>query len=125
MTSYVDEITRKFNQSLEEVNEARKQVLHKQEIYPFVMQLLNESDKGNKLYPFLMRLLEENKELVTRLVHCQEAYEQEEKQATKYSGYNTEKFIENLRLKEKIKELEKENEALKTKTARAAKRKSK
>jgi len=59
---------------LGENKEARNQVLHKQELYPFVMRLLGEADKGNELYPFLMRVLEENKELVRRLSDCQEAY---------------------------------------------------
>lgn len=105
--------------------EARNQVLHKQELYPFVMHLLKESNEGNELYPFLMRVLEENKELIARLAQCEQSYKQKEREAEEYYvrygayGYECDK------LGVEIEKLKKENEALKAKIAKAAKRKSK
>lgn len=108
-----------------ENKEARNQVLHKQELYPFVMHLLKESNKGNELYQFLMRVLEENKELIARLAQCEQSYKQKEREAEEYYvrcgayGYECDKLgIE-------IEKLKKETEALKAKASKAKKGKLK
>lgn len=107
---------------LSENQEARNQVLHKQELYPFVMRLLNEADKGNELYPFLVRVLEENKELVRRLSDCQKAYGIMEIREVDNRRRTNELYAEREKLEAANNFLKKENEALK---AKAAKRKPK
>lgn len=110
---------------LNENKEARSQVLHKHELYPFVMRLLNESDKGNELYPFLVRVLEENKELVRRLSDCQKSYGIMEIREVDNRRRTNELYAEREKLEAASSFLKKENEAMKTKIAKAAKRKSK
>lgn len=110
---------------LNDNREARNQLLHKQELYPFVMRLLNEADKGNELYPFLVRVLEENKELVRRLFDCQKAYGIMEIREVDNRRRTNELYAEREKLEAANNFLKKENEALKAKAARAAKRKSK
>lgn len=110
---------------LSENQEARNQVLHKQELYPFVMHLLNELPTENALYPFVMRVLEENKELVVRLAQCDQSYKQEERQSSMYYGLYREHGSQCNTMEIEIKKLKKENEALKTKIAKAKRGKSK
>lgn len=110
---------------LSENQEARNQVLHKQELYPFVMHLLNERSTKNTLYPFVMRVLEENKELVARLAQCEQSYKEEERKSSMYYGLYGKYGYECDKLGIEIQKLKKENEALKAKIARAAKRKPK
>lgn len=107
---------------LNDNREARNQLLHKQELYPFVMRLLNEADKGNELYPFLVRVLEENKELVRRLFDCQKAYGIMEIREVDNRRRTNELYAEREKLEAANNFLKKENEALK---AKAAKRKPK
>ena len=110
---------------LNDNREARNQLLHKQELYPFVMRLLNESDKGNELYPFLVRVLEENKELVRRLSDCQKAYGIMEIREVDNRRRTNELYAERKRLEAANNFLKKENEAMKAKAAKAEKRKTK
>ena len=107
---------------LNDNREARNQLLHKQELYPFVMRLLNEADKGNELYPFLVRVLEENKELVRRLSDCQKAYGIMEIREVDNRRRTNELYAEREKLEAANNFLKKENETLK---AKAAKRKPK
>ncbi len=110
---------------LSENQESRNQVLHKQELYPFVMHLLSEHSTKNTLYPFVMSVLEENKELVARLAQCEQSYKQQEREAAKYSELYARDVSKCATLGIQIDKLKKENETLKTKIARASKRKSK
>lgn len=110
---------------LNDNREARNQLLHKQELYPFVMRLLNESDKGNELYPFLVRVLEENKELVRRLSDCQKAYGIMEIMEVDNRRRTNELYAEREKLEAANNFLKKENEALKAKAAKAKKGKTK
>lgn len=110
---------------LNDNQKARNELLHKQELYPFVMRLLNESDKGNELYPFLVRVLEENKELVRRLSDCQKAYGIMEIREVDNRRRTNELYAERERLESANNLLKRENEALKAKAAKSAKRKPK
>ena len=110
---------------LNDNQKARNELLHKQELYPFVMRLLNESDKGNELYPFLVRVLEENKELVRRLSDCQKAYGIMEIREVDNRRRTNDLYAERERLEAANNFLKKENEAMKAKAAKAAKRKTK
>ena len=110
---------------LNDNQKARNELLHKQELYPFVMRLLNESDKGNELYPFLVRVLDENKELVRRLSDCQKAYGIMEIREVDNRRRANELYAEREKLEAANNFLKKENEALKAKAAKAAKRKPK
>ena len=104
---------------LGENKEAHNQVLHKREIYPFVMHLLSEHSTENTLYPFVMRVLEENKELIARLGRCEQSYEKEKREAAEYSELYAiyaskcaELEIEIKRLKDENKETRERNEIL-------------
>lgn len=110
---------------LNDNQKARNELLHKQELYPFVMRLLNESDKGNELYPFLVRVLEENKELVRRLSDCQKAYGIMEIREVDNRRRTNELYAEREKLEAANNLLKKENEALKVKAAKAKKGKLK
>jgi hypothetical protein len=110
---------------LNDNQKARNELLHKQELYPFVMRLLNESDKGNELYPFLVRVLEENKELVRRLSDCQKAYGIMEIREVDNRRRTNELYAEREKLEAANNFLKKENEALKAKAAKAKKGKTK
>ena len=99
---------------LNDNQKARNELLHKQELYPFVMRLLNESDKGNELYPFLVRILEENKELVRRLFDCQKAYGIMEIREVDNRRRTNELYAERGALEVKNNALKVENESLRT-----------
>ncbi len=110
---------------LNENKEARDQVLHKKELYPFVMHLLSELPNQNKLYPFVMRVLEENKELISRLAQCEQSHKQVERKSKMYLNDFRREGKECELLTIEVERLKKENQSLKAKIARAAKRKSK
>lgn len=76
------------------------------------MDMVRNITGKQEIYPFMMRLLEENLELIRRINQSQDAYEREVKiSESRYNSWSKERVEVNL-LKEEIKKLQAEIQKL-------------